>query len=731
MKNVDQVDKMDEFLEYLKGLNPNYDLELIKKAYLTAATMHNGQLRKSGEPYIIHPVETAKILAQLGMDEQTIVAGLLHDVVEDTPYTEEQLTEEFGSEVALLVDGVTKLGNLVFETKEEAQAENMRKMFLAMSKDIRVLIIKLSDRLHNMRTIDYMPPNKIKEKCRETLEIYAPLANRLGMFNMKFELEDIALKHLEPEFYSNLAKQINQRKEEREQQINKIIEQLKGALDKLNIHYEVKGRSKHFYSIYRKMRDKHKQLDEIFDLMAVRVLVDTVKDCYAVLGVVHTMWRPIPGRFKDYIAMPKSNMYQSLHTTVFGDDEHPFEIQIRTYEMHQIAEYGIAAHWKYKEGIKSDQEEGKLAWLRQTLEWNKDMDDSKEFMETLKMDLFSNQVFVFTPAGKVIELPAGSTPIDFAYKIHSAVGNKCIGAKINGKMVPIDHVLENGNIVEIITSANSKGPNIDWLKIAKSSNARNKIRQWLKKENKSENEEKGKSMLEKYIRRKGYDPQQIIKTQRINRVAKELKFPNVEDLYSSLGYGGTMLSKVLDLLVKFYDEEKQAELKKLKEIKNYEHKPSKKKSENTGGISIKGVDNLLIRLAKCCNPVPGDNIVGFITKGRGVSVHRADCPNITSLPEEERARFIDVEWDIEKQQATFETEVAIVGEDRKGLFSDLSKICEDMDVHITGVIGKSNNDNTASITLTVQISNVNQISQLISRFKSLMGVIDVYRGSAQ
>ena len=722
---------MDEFLEYLKGLNPNYDLEIIKKAYLTAATMHKGQLRKSGEPYIIHPVETAKILAQLGMDEQTIVAGLLHDVVEDTPYTEEQLTEEFGSEVALLVDGVTKLGNLVFETKEEAQAENMRKMFLAMSKDIRVLIIKLSDRLHNMRTIDYMPPDKIKEKCRETLEIYAPLANRLGMFNMKFELEDIALKHLEPEFYSNLAKQINQRKEEREQQINKIIEQLKGALDKLNIHYEVKGRSKHFYSIYRKMRDKHKQLDEIFDLMAVRVLVDTVKDCYAVLGVVHTMWRPIPGRFKDYIAMPKSNMYQSLHTTVFGDDEHPFEIQIRTYEMHQIAEYGIAAHWKYKEGIKSDQEEGKLAWLRQTLEWNKDMDDSKEFMETLKMDLFSNQVFVFTPAGKVIELPAGSTPIDFAYKIHSAVGNKCIGAKINGKMVPIDHVLENGNIVEIITSANSKGPNIDWLKIAKSSNARNKIRQWLKKENKSENEEKGKSMLEKYIRRKGYDPQQIIKTQRINRVAKELKFPNVEDLYSSLGYGGTMLSKVLDLLVKFYDEEKQAELKKLKEIKNYEHKPSKKKSENTGGISIKGVDNLLIRLAKCCNPVPGDNIVGFITKGRGVSVHRADCPNITSLPEEERARFIDVEWDIEKQQATFETEVAIVGEDRKGLFSDLSKICEDMDVHITGVIGKSNNDNTASITLTVQISNVNQISQLISRFKSLMGVIDVYRGSAQ
>ncbi|MGN1350557.1 MAG: RelA/SpoT family protein [Anaerovoracaceae bacterium] len=722
---------MDEFLDYLKGLNQNYDLDLIKKAYETAEKMHHGQLRKSGEPYIIHPVAAARILAELGMDEQTIIAGLLHDIVEDTEYTEDMLREEFGPEVALLVDGVTKLGNLVFETKEEAQAENLRKMFLAMSKDIRVLIIKLADRLHNMRTIDYMSPEKIREKSKETLEIYAPLANRLGMFNMKFELEDIALKHLEPEFYANLARQINQRKEEREENIHHIIDQLTEALSTLNIHFEVKGRSKHFYSIYKKMRDKHKQLDEIFDLMAVRILVDSIKDCYAVLGVVHTMWRPIPGRFKDYIAMPKSNMYQSLHTTVFGDDEHPFEIQIRTYEMHQIAEYGIAAHWKYKEGIKSDQEEVKLAWLRQTLEWNKDMDDSKEFMETLKMDLFSNQVFVFSPAGKVVELPAGSTPIDFAYKIHSAVGNKCIGAKINGKMVPIDHVLENGNIVEIITSANSKGPNIDWLKIAKSSNARNKIRQWLKKENKSENEEKGKSMLEKYIRRKGYDPQQIIKTQRINRVAKELKCSNLEDLYSSIGYGGTMLSKVLDLLVKFYDEEKQAELKKLKEIKNYEHKPGKKKSEATGGIRIKGVDNLLIRLSKCCNPVPGDEIVGFITKGRGVSVHRADCTNILSLPSDEQARFIDVEWDIDKQQSTFETDVAVIGEDRKGMFSDLSKICEDMDVHITGVQAKSNNDNTANINLTVQISNVNQISQLMRRFQSLMGVIEVFRGTAK
>ena len=723
---------MNEFLAYIESLNPNYDLEGIKKAYETAERMHKGQLRKSGEPYIIHPVETAKILARLGMDEQTIIAGLLHDVVEDTEYTEEQLKEEFGEDVALLVDGVTKLGSLVYETKEDAQAENLRKMFLAMSKDIRVLIIKLADRLHNMRTINYMSPEKIKEKSNETLEIYAPLANRLGMFGIKFELEDIALKQLQPEFYKELSRQINQRKEQREEYIKKIINEISEALDTLNIHYEVKGRSKHFYSIYRKMRDKHKQLDEIFDLTAVRVLVDTVKDCYAVLGVVHTMWRPVPGRFKDYIAMPKSNMYQSLHTTVFGKDGMPFEIQIRTYEMHQIAEYGIAAHWKYKEGIKDKRsEEEKLSWLRQTLEWNKDMDNPKQFMETLKMDLFSNQVYVFTPAGKVIELPAGSTPIDFAYKIHSAVGNKCIGAKINGKMVPIDHVLDNGNIVEIITSPNSKGPSIDWLKIAKSSHARNKIRQWLKKENKSENVEKGRAMLDRYIRRKGYDPQQIIKTQRINRVAKELKCSSAEDLYSSIGYGGTMLSKVLDLLVKFYEEEKKNEQKK-NDIKNFEPKTSsaKHKAADTGGVSVKGVDNLLIRFSKCCNPVPGDEIVGFITKGRGLSIHRADCSNIQSLSEEEKQRFIEVEWDVEKEFRSFETDITLLAEDRKGLFANISKICEDMDVHITGVMGKSNSDNTANITITVQISNVNQIAQLIRRLKQIEGMIEVHRGNS-
>ena len=476
--------RRSEFLDTILEFNPNYDIELIGHAYDVAEEMHRGQLRKSGEPYLIHPMAVAEILADLGMDEETIVAGLLHDVVEDTSYTEEELIVDFGEDVAMLVDGVTKLASLKFESKEERQAENLRKMFLAMSKDIRVLIIKLSDRLHNLRTINYMTHDKIIEKCRETLDIYAPLAARLGMYAIKMELEDIALKFLEPEAYYDLAEQVSQRKGEREDAINDVVERIDNALKDIDIHYDIYGRSKHFYSIYKKMKYQHKTLDEIFDLMAVRIIVDSVKDCYAVLGLVHTMWTPIPGRFKDYIAMPKPNMYQSLHTTVVGDNGKPFEIQIRTYEMHKIAEYGIAAHWKYKEGITTDKEEVNLSWLRQALEWQKDANDPKEFMESLKMDLFSSQVFVFTPNGDVIELPAGATPLDFAFKIHSDVGYKCVGAKDNGKMVTIDHPLENGDIVEIVTNPNAVGPSIDWLKIAKSSSARNKIRQWLKKKTK-------------------------------------------------------------------------------------------------------------------------------------------------------------------------------------------------------------------------------------------------------
>ncbi|MGI6731289.1 MAG: RelA/SpoT family protein [Anaerovoracaceae bacterium] len=723
--------EMENFLEDIKNINPNLNMEIIAKAYKTAENYHKGQLRKSGEPYLVHPVEVAKILADLGLDEDAIVAGLLHDTVEDTEYTNEELTADFGEEVALLVDGVTKLGSLVYESKEERQAENLRKMFLAMSKDIRVLIIKLADRLHNLRTINYMSEQQIIDKCNETLEIYAPLASRLGIFTMKFELEDIALKQLDPEAYYDLVNQVNMKKVSREEYINKVIGEIKKTLDDLNIQYEITGRSKHFYSIYRKMKYQNKQLDEIFDLTAVRIIVNTVKDCYAVLGVVHTMWKPIPGRFKDYIAMPKPNRYQSLHTTVIGEKGDPFEIQIRTHEMHRVAEYGIAAHWKYKEGKESasnEKEENKLSWLRQTLEWQRDLNDPKEFMETLKVDLFSNQVFVFTPKGDVIELPAGSTPLDFAFKIHSAIGAKCVGAKVNGKMVPLDHTLQNGNIVEIITSANSKGPSIDWLKIAKSSNARNKIKQWLKKENRSENTEKGRDMLEKYVRRKGHDTQKLLKMQYINKTAKNFKLSSAEDLYAAIGYGGVLLSKAFNMLLGFYAEDQRAEQKSKEKAEAVIENKTKQKREHTG-VTVEGVDNLLIRFSKCCSPVPGDEIVGFITKGRGISVHRKDCVNILSLPDEEKQRLIDVEWDKQKGNMAYDTDINIVAEDRKGLFSDLSRVCEDMDVHITGVNAKSAKDGIVNITMTLSINNTSQIEKLLRNLGSVAGVVDVFRAT--
>ncbi|HWQ79695.1 MAG TPA: bifunctional (p)ppGpp synthetase/guanosine-3',5'-bis(diphosphate) 3'-pyrophosphohydrolase [Anaerovoracaceae bacterium] len=721
------MELMEKFLDQLREINPNINIELIKKAYQKAESYHEGQLRKSGEPYLVHPVEVAKILAELGMDENTIIAGLLHDTVEDTPYSEEALKADFGEEVALLVNGVTKLGSLVYESKEERQAENLRKMFLAMSKDIRVLIIKLADRLHNLRTINYMNDDQIREKCKETLEIYAPLASRLGIYTMKFELEDIALKQLDPEAYYDLVSQVKIKKQQREENINRVINELKESLNELNIRYDITGRSKHFYSIYRKMKYQNKQLDEIFDLTAIRIIVDTVKDCYAVLGVVHTMWKPIPGRFKDYIAMPKPNRYQSLHTTVIGDNGDPFEIQIRTHEMHRIAEYGIAAHWKYKEGVSEDKEEGKLAWLRQTLEWQKDVNDPKEFMETLKVDLFSNQVFVFTPKGDVIELPAGSTPLDFAFKIHSAIGVKCIGAKVNGKMVPIDHTLRNGNIVEIVTSSNAKGPSIDWLKIAQSSNARNKIRQWLKRERKSENTDKGKEMLEKYAKRKGYESQQILKIAYINKCAKALNLESADDLYTSIGSGSVLLSKVITMLLSYYHDEKQSELRSKEKSEAAEEGRKKVKKREQAGVTVKGVDNLLIRFSKCCNPVPGDEIIGFITKGRGISVHRRDCINVLTLPEDEKQRVIEVEWDKQKDNMSYDTDINILAEDRKGLFSDLSRICEDMDVHIAGVNAKSARDGIVNITMTLSISNTGQIEKVLRSLRNVQGVADVYR----
>jgi GTP pyrophosphokinase len=733
------MDNLEQFLGGLLEVNPNLDAALIERAYRKAEQMHAGQLRKSGEPYLVHPIEVAKILAQLGMDETTIVAGLLHDAVEDTPYSKEEIVRDFGEEVALLVDGVTKLGSLVTEGREERQAENLRKMFLAMSKDIRVLLIKLADRLHNLRTINYMNHDQIMYKCRETLEIYAPLSGRLGIFAMKFELEDIALKHLDPEAYSDLANRVKMKKIEREDSINHVIGEIKQSLDELKIDYEITGRSKHFYSIYRKMKYQHKQLDEIFDLTAVRIIVETVKDCYAALGVVHAMWKPLPGRFKDYIAMPKPNLYQSLHTTVLSDKGNPFEIQIRTRSMHRIAEYGIAAHWKYKEGLGPNgtaQEEVKLAWLRQTLEWQKDMKDPREFMETLKMDLFSNQVFVFTPKGDVIELPAGSTPLDFAFKIHSGVGVKCVGAKVNGKMVPIDYVLKNGEIIEIITSTNSKGPSIDWLQIAKTSNARSKIRQWLKRENRSENAERGRDLLERAVKRKGFEPQTVVRNQWIQRVHKQLGYAAAEEMYNAVSHGGVILSKVVNALTEIYEEETQAAAKRAaREKERAEAVALRRRTDSLHrertDVRVKGVSNLLIHLGRCCNPVPGDDIVGFITKGRGVTVHRADCPNILHIPEEEKGRLIEVEWEYGEldRDLYYDSDVAISADDRKGLLSDISRVCEDMDVHIAGVNAKSANDGAVYITMTLSISNTGQMEKILRSLRGVAGVSDAHRAT--
>lgn len=734
------METKNKFLKEIQKYK-DYDTDLIGRAYDKAKLLHEGQLRKSGEPYLIHPIAVAVILAELGMDDETLIGGLLHDVVEDTEYTREMLVEDFGEEVALLVDGVTKLGTLKYDSKEMAQAETLRKMFLAMSKDIRVLIIKLSDRLHNMRTLGYMRPEKIIEKSRETLEIYAPLASRLGIFTVKFELEDIALKYLHPDEYNSLRAEVTAKKAQRERFISDVITEIKESLEALNMHFDISGRSKHLYSVYKKMVLQHKQLDEIFDLTAVRIIVENIKDCYAVLGQVHTMWKPIPGRFKDYIAMPKPNMYQSLHTTVLGDNGEPFEIQIRTYEMHRVAEFGIAAHWKYKEGrsdVKQNSEELKLAWLRQTLEWQKDLEDPREFMETLKMDLFASQVFVFTPRGEVIDLPAESTPLDFAFKIHTDVGCHCVGAKVNGKMVTIDHTLNNGDIVEIVTSSNSSGPSVDWLKIAKSSSARNKIRQWLKRQNKGDDIAKGKEALDKYIRKKGYDPQVVAKSKFLTAAMKEVKFNTLDETYTQISQGGATLSKYANLLFELYNNEQREEQRRLakKEEDLINESPKgirdENKFHNSPGILVEGKSNsrLMVRTARCCNPVPGDEIVGYITKGRGISVHRRDCSNMISLPEHEKARFIDVEWEDLKDGKSYAADICIVCADRRGIFSDISRACEDHDVRIEGVNAKSNKNETLNITLTLMLVSTQQLQKIKRTLRNVSGVMSVYRAKS-
>ncbi|MFQ9311363.1 MAG: RelA/SpoT family protein [Paraclostridium sordellii] len=731
-----QDKQLQELIEKIKKYAPNGDIDLIEKAYYYGKKAHEGQLRKSGEPYFIHPIAVANILCDMELDMQTIAAGLLHDVVEDTEYTYEDIKNDFGEEIADLVDGVTKLGQIKYKSKEETQAENLRKMFLAMSKDIRVILIKLADRLHNMRTLKYMPPEKAKSKATETLEIYGGIASRLGIYKVKWELEDIALRYIDSEGYYDLVEKVAKKRSQREAYIEKIVDILKEKVEEVNIKCDIYGRPKHFYSIYRKMKNKHKDFEEIYDLMAVRIIVNSVKDCYAVLGMVHTLWKPIPGRFKDYIAMPKPNMYQSLHTIVVGPDGEPVEIQIRTKEMHNIAEYGIAAHWKYKEGktnVKENKLEEKLQWLRQMMEWEKDLKDPQEFMDALKDDVFNSQVYVFTPKGDVIELPAGSTPIDFAYRVHTNVGNKCVGAKINGRIAPLDYKLENGNIVEILTSANSNGPSRDWVNIVQTPNAKSKIRQWFKKERREENIERGSAILEKDFKKYGVPTKDPAIEKYMVQMAKKFNQPTVEDLVATIGYGGIMSSQVVPKVKELYEKEfakKSLENKQIDDINKHsigeQEFTKKRKKTSPQGITVKGVDNILIRFAKCCNPIPGDEIIGYITKGRGVAVHRKDCPNSNLDNEYFKNRLVEVSWET-SNSAKFEAEIQIQAEDRRGVINDITHIVSIEKVSLNGINARKSKDNIVNINLLVEVDSIETLNFLMKKIKSIPGVENIYR----
>ena len=722
---------LEELISKIKANGNNVDIDLVKKAYDLAFEAHKEQKRESGEPYIIHPISVAMILADMGMDTNTIVAGLLHDVIEDTDYTYEDISNIFNVEVANLVDGVTKLGKIKYKSKEEQQADNVRKMLLAMAKDIRVIIIKLADRLHNMRTLKYMKPEKQKKKAQETLDIFAPLAHRLGISKIKWELEDLCLRYIHPEEYYDLVNMIAEKRVEREKFISRIIEELKENLDKANIDSDIEGRPKHFYSIYRKMVNKHKSIEQIFDLTAIRILVNTVKDCYAVLGIVHTIYKPIPGRFKDYIAMPKPNMYQSLHTTVIGSEGKTFEIQIRTFEMHRTAEYGIAAHWKYKSGVTGTDSkdmtfENKLTWLRDILEWQKEAVDATEFMEGFKLDLFSDEIFVFTPKGVVINLPAGATPIDFAYKIHTDIGNKCVGAKVNGKIVTLDYKLKTGEIVEILTSSSSRGPNIDWLNIANSNQARSKIKQWLRKARREENLERGKEMLEKECKKQSLLFSDLCKGPLYDKLLKRDHLNNVEEIYVAVGEGellsSTVISKLKENVVKQVTEE---ELNKNieEQIAKTERQTKKKQSY---GVTVKGLNNIMVRFARCCNPVPGDDIAGYITKGRGVSVHRKDCSNFKAIVEKQREKVVDVSWGTEKGTA-YVAELEVKAEDRMCLLSDVMLVITDSNLSLLSLNAKSGKNGVANINIQVKIDHIEQLKELMKKIRRIQGILDVYR----
>ncbi|MBU5454324.1 RelA/SpoT family protein [Caproiciproducens sp. MSJ-32] len=722
-------------LEKIYENSHNIDKDIIKKAFEIANDAHKSQKRESGEPYITHPIDVAIILAEMGMDTSTIAAGLLHDVIEDTEYTYDDLKNLFNEEIANLVQGVTKLGKIEYKSKEEQQADNVRKMLLAMAKDIRVIIIKLADRLHNLRTLKYMPKEKQKQKAKETLDIYAPLAHRLGISKIKWELEDLSFRYLHEEVYYDLVKQIAQKRAEREVYIASIIEDLHKKLEEAEIDSDIEGRPKHFYSIYKKMVNKNKTIEEIFDLTAIRILVNTVKDCYGVLGIVHTIYKPIPGRFKDYIAMPKPNMYQSLHTTVIGPQGKPFEIQIRTFEMHKTAEYGIAAHWKYKEGDsgKEDREqsfESKLAWLRDMLEWQKETADAEEFIEGFKIDLFADEVFVFTPKGVVINLPSGATPIDFAYRIHTDVGNRCVGAKVNGKIVPLDYKLKTGEIVEILTSKNAKGPNMDWLNIVKSNQAKSKIRQWFKKIKKDENIIKGKEQFERELKKQGVNYSDIAKGESYEKLTKRYNINSMEDLYAAIGVGQLSASSFISKLKEENIIEKQSAETINRSIEEQIAKSDKSSNKNKiakdYGITVKGESNLMVRFAKCCNPVPDDDIKGYITKGRGVSVHRTDCSNLKSLIEHDKNKVIQVSWGKAKG-ADYIAEIQVESDDREGILADIINIISESKLAISSINAQTAKGNIAKVNIKIRIYSVEQLKEIMRKIRRVKGVMDVYR----
>lgn len=744
-RNPDEL--YQELIQRVRKYHPSTDISMIEKAYRVACEAHKDQKRKSGEPYIIHPLNVAIILADLELDKETIVAGILHDVVEDTVMTDDDLKREFGEDVALLVDGVTKLEKIPLSTnvnqsdeKLEMQAENLRKMFLAMAKDIRVIMIKLADRLHNMRTLKYKSTDSQQRIARETLEIYCPIAQRLGISKLKTELDDLSLKYLEPEVYYDLVNQISMRKSVREQYIQSIVDEVSVHINGAGIKAKIDGRVKHFFSIYKKMKNQNKTLDQIYDLFAVRILVDTVRDCYAALGVIHAMYTPIPGRFKDYIAMPKANMYQSLHTTLIGSNGQPFEIQIRTFEMHKAAEYGIAAHWKYKEasdGKKVEaQEEEKLVWLRQILEWQQDMSDNREFLELLKddLDLFSDNVYCFTPTGEVKNLPAGSTPIDFAYYIHSAVGNKMVGARVNGKLVTIDYVIRNGDRIEIITSQNSKGPSRDWLNVVKSTQAKNKINQWFKAELKEDNIVRGKELLSAYCKTKSINLSDLLKLEYMEAIMRRYGFRDWDAVLAAIGHGALKEGQITARMQELYEREHKKELTNEEVLASIAEagslaasKPVQIKAKS--GIVVKGIADLSVRFSKCCSPVPGDEIVGFVTRGRGISIHRTDCVNMMNLPELERARMIDAEWQAPDDSAEekYVAEIKIFANDRSGLLVDISRVMTERNINILSMNTRTNKQGLATLQTTFEIRGREELNRVIEKIRAIESVIDIER----